>query len=146
MEGLAEIEIQGAEDPALTIRFNTLLLERYGFDSSRIMSQINDRLNWRSSGFADQGHARLSMLIPPQFDSVEEIRQMKISIPNSSRQIYLGDIASVEIEDYPVKSLKRLNGKPALTLFFIRESGSDAMGLAENVRRDRFRLARQLSH
>ncbi|MCC5906899.1 MAG: efflux RND transporter permease subunit [Balneolaceae bacterium] len=134
LEGLADVSIQGAEDPALVIRFNTLLLERYGFDSSYIMQDIRDRLNWRSSGYTDQGSDRLSLLIPPQFNSADDIRAMKITIPNSSRQVELGDIASIEIEDYPVKSLKRLNGKPALTMIFVREPGSDAMGLAETVR------------
>jgi hydrophobic/amphiphilic exporter-1 (mainly G- bacteria), HAE1 family len=42
---------------------------------------------------------------------------MKITVPNSSRQVGTGRYCRlVEIEDYPVKSLKRLNGKPALTM------------------------------
>lgn len=140
LEGLADIEIQGAEDPALTIRFNTTLLERYDFEPRQLMNLIRERLNWRSSGFTEQSSVRMSMLIPPQFDSLEDIRQMKISIPNSNRQLILGDIARVEIEDYPVKSMKRLNGKPALTMLFVRESGSDAMGLAETVRNEMDRI------
>ncbi|TVR32744.1 MAG: efflux RND transporter permease subunit [Balneolaceae bacterium] len=140
LEGLADIDIQGAEDPALTIRFNTSLLERYDFDSRQLMGEIRERLNWRSSGFVEQSSMRLSMLIPPQFESLDDIRQMKIAIPNSMRQIKVGDIANVEIEDYPVKSLKRLNGKPALTMLFVRESGSDAMGLAETVRNEMDRI------
>lgn len=136
LEGLADVEIRGAEDPALVIRFNTLLLERYGFNSSAILQDIRDRLGWRSSGFLESSSGRLSMLIPPQFEGVDDIRRMKITIPNSSRQVELGQIATVDIEDYPVKSLKRLNGKPALMIFFVRESGSDAMGLAETVRRE----------
>ncbi len=66
---------------------------------------------------------------------------MKITVPNSFRQVELGNLAEVEIEDYPVKSLKRLNGKPALTLLFVREPGSDAMGLAETVRRQMDQIA-----
>ena len=136
LEGLSDIEIQGAEDPALVIRFNTLLLERYGFNSSQLLNQVRERLEWRSSGFVEDSNGRYSLLIPPQFESVEAIRQMKIIIPNSNRQVKLGDIAEVSIEDYPVKRLKRLNGKPALTIFFMRESGSDAISLAETVRRE----------
>ena len=136
LEGLSDIEIQGAEDPALVIRFNTLLLEKYGFNSSQLLNQVRERLEWRSSGFVEDSNGRYSLLIPPQFESVEAIRQMKIIIPNSNRQLTLGDIAEVAIEDYPVKRLKRLNGKPALTIFFMRESGSDAMSLAETVRRE----------
>ncbi|MEX0646454.1 MAG: efflux RND transporter permease subunit [Balneolaceae bacterium] len=133
-EGLAEIDIQGAEDPALTVRFNTTALERYGIESSPVLQQITERLNWRSSGFVEEKGNRLSLLIPPQFASVEDIGGMMISIPNSNRRVELRELALVNIEDYPVKSLKRLNGNPALSLIFIRESGSDAMGLAEQLR------------
>jgi len=144
LEGLADVEIQGAMDPALTLRFNTPLLERYGFSSREIMNQVRDRLTWRSSGFTEHSSGRLSMLIPPQFESVEDIRRMRITIPNSSRQVELRDIALVEIEDYPVTSLKRLNGKPALTVIFVRESGADAMGLAETVRDEMDRISASL--
>ncbi len=144
LEGLADVVIRGAEDPALVIRFHTQILERYGFQSTTIMEEVRERLGWRSSGFLDSDAGRLSMLIPPQFERVEDIRKMKLTVPNSNRQIELGDIAVVDIEDYPVKSLKRLNGKPALTLFFVRESGSDAMGLAETVRREMTQISNQL--
>jgi hydrophobic/amphiphilic exporter-1 (mainly G- bacteria), HAE1 family len=52
LEGLADIDIQGAEDPALMVRFNTLLLERYGFDSISDLSRSRPA-QWRSSGFAE---------------------------------------------------------------------------------------------
>lgn len=135
-EGLADVEIQGAEDPALTVRFNTRMLERYNLKPTEILRQIREKLNWRSSGFVEQNGGRLSMLIPPQFDSVDDIRQMKLILPGSSRQVVLGSIAEISIEDYPVKTLKRLNGKPALSMLFVRESGSDAIRLAETIREE----------
>ncbi|MCC5912884.1 MAG: efflux RND transporter permease subunit [Balneolaceae bacterium] len=135
-EGLADIEIQGAEDPALMVRFDTNRLERYNINSRQIMQQISDQLNWRSSGFVEHSSGRMSMLIPPKFESPDDIAAMRLNIPGSNRQVELRDIASVNMEDYPVRTLKRLNGKPALTMIFIRESGSDAMGLAETMRRE----------
>ncbi len=133
-EGLAEIEIQGAEDPALTIRFHTDLIERHNIRPRLVLSEVRDKLSWRSSGFTEEHGSRYSLLVPPQFESIDAIRQMKVSIPGSSRQVMLGEIARVEIEDYPVKSIKRLNGKPALSMTFLRESGSDAIRLAEAIR------------
>ena len=132
--GLADIEIRGAEDPALTVRFNSPLIERYGLRSEEILQEVSQKLNWQSSGFIEQSGSRLSMLIPPRFESVEDIRAMRIKLPNSSRQVRLDELAHVDIEDYPVKSLKRLNGNPALSMTFVRESGSDAIRLAERVR------------
>lgn len=144
LEGLAEIEITGAQDPALTIRFYTELTERLNLNTSQILTDIRNRLDWRSSGFVEEQGARLSILVPPQYASLEDLRTMKISVPNSSRQVLLGDIAEVSIEDYPVKSIKRLNGSPALGLTFVRESGFDAIGLAETVRNEMTRIQSEL--
>jgi len=141
IEGLADIEISGAEDPALVITFNTSLVEKLGLDTRAILLDVRQRLDWRSSGFSEYGGNRVSMLIPPQFSSVEEVGQMKVSIPNSPRRVSLNEIATVSIEDYPVKSIKRLNGKPALSMTFLRESGSDAMKLAERVRMEMTQIA-----
>ena len=135
-EGLAEIEIEGAEDPALTLRFNSPVMERMGISSTEVMTQVRDNLNWRSGGFTEQGGNRYSLLVPPRFQSAEDVREMLIAVPGSHRQLRLGDLADVQLEDYPVRSLKRLNGKPALTMIFVRESGSDAIRLAETMRRE----------
>lgn len=140
-EGLADIEIIGAEDPALTIRFNTSVLERYGLEPRPILLQIREQLNWRSSGFTEERGSRYSLLVPPRYTSTEEIRNMSISLPGSNRRIQLRDFAEVQVEDYPVKSIKRLNGNPALSMIFLRESGSDAMELAETMRREVERIA-----
>jgi multidrug efflux pump subunit AcrB len=132
--GLADVEIQGAEDPALTVRFNSSILERYRLESNAILQEISEKLNWQSSGFIEKSGTRTSMLIPPSFESVEDIQAMKISLPESNRQVRLDELAEVNIEDYPVKSLKRLNGNPALSMTFVRESGSDAIRLGEQIR------------
>ncbi|MFU8813099.1 MAG: efflux RND transporter permease subunit [Balneolaceae bacterium] len=134
MDGIADVEVRGAEDPALVIRFNTTLTERLGIDTSAILQQIRRDLNWHSSGFLESSGSRRSMLLPPRFDDIEEIRSMRVQVPNSNRQIELRQIADVVVEDYPVRSIKRLNGKPAISLTFVREPGSDAIRLAEQVR------------
>jgi len=144
IEGLADIEISGADDPALVVKFNTTLVEKLGLDTRRILVNLRQQLDWRSSGFSETGGNRYSMLIPPQFETAEEVGKMKIDIPNSSRVVSLHEIADVAIEDYPVKSIKRLNGKPALSMTFIRESGSDAMRLAETVRTEMTNIASAL--
>jgi|AntRauTorcE11898_2_1112593.scaffolds.fasta_scaffold02994_3 multidrug efflux pump subunit AcrB len=142
--GLADVEIQGAEDPALTIRFNSTIIERYQLESNQILQEISEKLNWQSSGFIEKSGTRTSMLIPPSFDSVDDIRAMKISLPGSNRQVRLDELANVTIEDYPVKSMKRLNGNPALSMTFVRESGSDAIRLGERIRSEMEQIQRLL--
>jgi multidrug efflux pump subunit AcrB len=61
-EGLADIEIQGAEDPALMIRFDTGLIEHYGIDPAQVLNDVRERLSWRSTGFVEERGSRFSLL------------------------------------------------------------------------------------
>ncbi|MGD8427405.1 MAG: efflux RND transporter permease subunit [Balneolaceae bacterium] len=134
LDGIAGININGARDPALTVEFDTDLLERYNIKPQQVLNTIRKNLQWRSSGYAEASGHRISMLVPPQFHNVNRIRTLPLQLPGSPRMIRLGDVATVAIKDYPAKSLKRINGSPALSIDFVKESGADAIGLAEKIR------------
>lgn len=133
IEGLSDVRLQGVEDPALIIEFDKLELEKYRLSSRSIMSEIRQRLNWRNAGFTESQDARFSLVVPPEYHSSVDISAMQISIPNSLKQIKLSDIAKVTVSDYPSKSIRRVNGSPALTIEFVKESGADAIFLAETI-------------
>lgn len=134
LPGLADIEIEGAHDPALTVAFNTTRMEQLGLQPRQVLADIRRRLQWRSSGYAEASGQRISLLVPPQFGDIDAIRTMPVQLPGSERRLRLDALASVSVQDYPVKSLKRVNGSPALSFRFIKESGADAIGLAERIR------------
>lgn len=134
LEGIAEVEINGAWDPALTVEFDTDLLERYDINPQQILATIRENLEWRSSGYVESSGQRISMLVEPQFSGLKAIRELPLPLPGSRRTIQLADVAEVSIQDYPAKTLKRINGSPALSVEFVKESGADAIGLAERIR------------
>jgi multidrug efflux pump subunit AcrB len=141
LEGVAEVEINGARDPALTVEFDTDLLERYDINPSQILNTIRKKLQWRSSGYVESSGRRISMLVEPQFSELESIRELPLQIPGSPRTIKLANIAEVSIQDYPSRSLKRINGSPALSVEFVKESGADAIGLAERIQVEMDKIA-----
>jgi|GEM_PF-325760 len=144
LDGIAGIEINGARDPALTVEFDTNLLERYNINPQQVLSTVRKNLQWRSSGYVEASGQRISMLVPPQFHNINRIRKLLLQLPGSPRMIRLEDIARVDIKDYPAKKLTRINGSPALSINFVKESGADAIGLAEEIRRRMKRLSKVL--
>jgi multidrug efflux pump subunit AcrB len=144
LEGLSDIEINGARDPALTIEFNTNRLEQFDINPQQVLSKVRNKLQWRSSGYAESSGKRISLLVSPQFENLESIGQMQIGLPNTDRLVRLLDVASVSIQDYPAKSLKRINGSPALSVNFIKDSGADAIGLAESIRQEIHQIQEKL--
>lgn len=134
VDGLSEIRVTGGTDPALVFEFNSRLVQRYNLDPYSMMGEVRTNLGWRSSGFIESSGHRYSMLVPPQFGSLRDIRDIQVRIPNSERRLRLGDIALISIQDTPASSLRRINGNPALFINFIKQSGADAMSLAEYLR------------
>lgn len=132
-EGLADVQLQGVQDPALMVEFDRQQLEKYGLSPQYLMNQIRDRLSWRSAGFTESGDSRFGLVIPPEFDHTVDISNMRINIPGSLKQLVLDDFATVRVSDYPATSKRRVNGNPALTIRFEKEGGADAMSLAEAI-------------
>ncbi|MEX0773450.1 MAG: efflux RND transporter permease subunit [Balneolales bacterium] len=133
LDGLSDIELHGANDPALTFDFDSERVARLGLSTRSIMERIRNNLDWRSAGYRDEAGGRLSMMVPPNLSTLDDIRSLPLPLNDSERIILLSDIADVEILDYPIKQIQRINGSPALTIHFIKEGGSDAMGLAEII-------------
>jgi len=133
IEGLAEVAIRGVRDPALMLEFDIDQVEKYNLSPLQILRQVREQLSWRSAGFVEQGISRYSLIIPPKFNSIADIAGLKIKLPDSMIQLTLDDFANISIRDYPAKTIKRINGNPALSIEFVKESGADAFTLAENV-------------
>lgn len=134
LDGISEITISGVEEPALIIDFDHGKVTQYNINRNRVMSEIRQNLDWRSAGYRDEGGFRYSIDVPPAFEHVDDILNHPIGLNESDRRITLDDIADVRIEDNPnVHQTYRLNASSAITLQFERQSGSDAMALAETV-------------
>ena len=132
-DGLSGVQLDGVREPALTVVFDTRQLELLGLRPAEILNQVNRSLNWHSAGFTEISSQRLALLVPPQFTSIQDIEQKRITLPGSQRQLILGDIARVEIRDYPDFQRRRINGNPALTIQFEKEPGADALSLSETI-------------
>ena len=134
LNGISEIEISGVEEPALIVEFDHRKVEQLGINQQQVMNSIRQNLGWRSAGYRDFGGNRYSMDVPPAHEYIDDILTYPVSLNNSERRITIDDIADVSIQDNPdVHQTYRLNASSAITLQFERESGSDAMELAETV-------------
>ncbi|MDZ7773659.1 MAG: efflux RND transporter permease subunit [Balneolaceae bacterium] len=134
VDGVSDISVQGAARPALVLEFNPQMVDRYNINPNAIGYQITTNFQWRSSGFIETSGNRYSMLVPPQYENLDDIRSMWISVPGSERRLRLSTVANVSIQDAPTTYAYRINGTPSLTIQFIKKSGADAIRLAELLR------------
>lgn len=133
LDGLAEIDLQGVREPALTIVFNTELLGQLGLRSSDVLASVRRGMSWHSAGFTEETDGRYSLMVPPQVRHIEDIERIPIALRESQRTLQLSDVARVELRDYPERSRRRVNGSPALNIRFEKEGGADALKLASEI-------------
>lgn len=136
IRGLADVEINGARPPALMIEFNTDQLENLQISPGQVLSRVRKNLGWRSAGYTQTVGTQISLLVPPQFDNINDIRNMLIPLPGTQKTVRLYEISNVSIKDFPSTVMRRINGSPALTIRFIKESGADAIALGERIRNE----------
>lgn len=145
IDGLAEVAIRGVHNPALVIEFDINKVDKYQLSPRQILVQVKEQLSWRSAGFVEEGISRYSLMISPNFDSIADIAGLQVKIPDSQKQLKLDDFANISIQEFPAKTIKRINGDPALTIEFLKESGADSFTLAENVLEKMKEIEAQLS-
>jgi len=134
VEGLAEIELSGGREPAIVLEFDKDIVENLGITPAMVSATVNQRLGRRTAGWVPVADSRKNVYAPPQVNSIEDIRSIPVMIPGTNRRLRLADIANVSVQDRPEKSIRRINGNPALTLIFHKESGADALTLADDIR------------
>ena len=144
IKGIASIEINGVNEPAIKIEFDLKQIEKYQLSIPDIMNRLYENLKWKSSGYIQQSEKRISIVFPPAVKSLEEIRNSLIQLPESIRQIRLGDIAKVDLTDFPETYIRRINGQKSLTVEFVKETGTDALSLSDLIHNKMEEIKKQL--
>ena len=133
MEGVANVQLTGVRNPALTITFNPHYVNQWHLSVQRILGQIQQGMQWNTAGYMNPAARRIPVVQLPEYTTLNEIRQFPVQLPDSSGTVHLGDIAAVSMKDYPEKSLQRFNGNPALTIIVDKTPGADALDLAAHI-------------
>ncbi len=133
MEGVADVQLTGVRDPALAIIFKPDYVRKWHLSIPGIMSRINSGMQWNTAGYTNPTAVRVPVVQVPEYKSLNDIRRFSVQLPDSSGTVRLGSIATVSMQDYPITSIQRFNGKPALTLILDKTPGADALDLASRI-------------
>ncbi len=144
MDGIADVQLSGVRDPALTITFNPDYIQKWHLSVNRILGQIRTGMDWNTAGYLSPAAKRIPMVQLPEYKTLNGIRQFPVQLPDSSGIVRLSSIATVAMQDYPEHSLQRFNGKPALTLIIEKTPGADALNLAARVNAKMAQLRKSL--
>ncbi|MGH1460518.1 MAG: efflux RND transporter permease subunit [Neptuniibacter sp.] len=130
----AKVEIYGAQDERIFVEYDNARLAELGLSPNQLSQLLSARNIVISGGSFVLGDERISLEPSGNFESIADIENTVIRLPNSSRIFYLKDIASI-YRDYvdPPSSLVYSSGERALALAISMREGGNNIELGEQV-------------
>lgn len=131
---VAKVEIYGAQEERVFVEYDNAQLSELGVSPSQLSDVLGARNIVISGGSFLFGNERISLEPSGNFESIEDIGNTVIRLPNSSRIFYLKDIAKIS-RGYvdPPSALLHSSGKKALGLAISMREGGNNIALGEQV-------------
>ncbi len=144
VKGVKRIEEFGATQQVVNIKFDNDYFATFGINPGMIFQFFNDQGKLVNPGTVKAGDERIRINIGNKFQSLDEIRNFEVKLPNGNRY-RLGDIATVTKEDQdPYYTKLKYNGKEAMSLALSMEKGGNIMKLGEAVEAELAQIQKQL--
>lgn len=130
----AKVEINGAQEERVFIRFNENKLKLYGLTSNSLHQIIATTNILNSGGMINIEDERIIIEPSGNFDSEQGIKDLLIPVGSEGQVVALSDITSIT-KGYinPASQLTRINGKEAISLHISLKAGANIIELGEEV-------------
>ena len=133
VKGIKRIEMFGAPQQVVNITFNNAYFATLGINPSAIFQFFNDQGTIDNSGSFKTGDERMRISIGNKFQSLEEIRDFEVKLPDGNRY-RLGDIADITRDDQePYLTKLKYNDQNAISLAVSMNKGGNVVKLGEAV-------------
>ncbi len=131
--GVSKVNIYGGREREVHVRINPVELAQRGITFADLANALRqDNINV-SAGDLHDGRLDVRVRAVGQYDDLEQIRQT-IVLYEAGGPVRVGDIGEVVQTLEKRRSFVRSNGKPALAINAIRETGSNVMEVMGGLR------------
>lgn len=132
LDGVASITVSGGYEQQVQINVNQEKMRGYGLTIDYLSKILaGENLNM-PGGEVKKGKQQLTIRTIGEFQSIEEIKNLLISLP-SGDSVFLSDIAEVSLANKEVESIARTNGKNSINISVQKQSGKNTVKVAKLV-------------
>jgi HAE1 family hydrophobic/amphiphilic exporter-1 len=129
IDGVAKVEIWGAEEKEILIMVNQDKVRAYKINLYEIIQKLRQDNFAISSGHVSEGTQKIFVRSLGKFHSLEEIRNLPVRGVN----LRLGDIADVSYDVPEKRWRQKINGKKAISIGVFKESMANTVALTDDV-------------
>ncbi len=133
LPGVGSIELVGGRKRELTIVVDPQSLKSYGLTPGDVVGAVRGQSLDVPGGRTLEPGVERSVKLTAEAHSVEELRAMVLTSPGGT-PVRLGDVAQVLDQPAEARSSASLNGRSAIGLIVLKQSGSNTVQVAERVK------------
>lgn len=140
LDGVASVTVTGGDVREIQVNVDKHRLEAYGLSINQITQALSLGNMNVPSGRVTEGAREYSVRAVGEFESVDEIRNLRISFPGgqggSSRVLTIGDIAEVNDSIAERTEHTRLQKRDSIGILILKQSGANTVKVADAVKQE----------
>jgi hydrophobic/amphiphilic exporter-1 (mainly G- bacteria), HAE1 family len=132
-QGVGQVQIAGAADRAVQINVNADRLAAYKLSILQVREAVQRQNAEIPAGRLDQGLRERALRTLGRFSEAKQFADLVVTTVNGT-PVRLSDLAEIRDATKEVRTLARLNGKPAVVLAVQRQSGENTVAVIEQIK------------
>ncbi|MFH1198452.1 MAG: efflux RND transporter permease subunit [bacterium] len=141
--GVGACNLVGGAEREILVEVDAAKLKSYNLSIQEIIMSVGASNVEIPGGNLIKGNRQLLLRTLGKYKSVDDFNRVIVATPNG-KSVYLSDVAKVVDGVKEQTSLTRLNGKAAVGLDIIKQSGSNTVKVAEEVKKQIEKLDKEL--
>jgi multidrug efflux pump subunit AcrB len=126
--GVSQVEVRGGAERQVQLLLDAQKLAQFGLGVVDVRDALRERNRDVSGGELESGKRRYLLRTVGRFKDIDSLNAL-ILARNGDSLVRLGDVATVVLDHFPVRSLSRVNGEPVISLAVRRETGSNVIDI-----------------
>ncbi|MCZ6672368.1 MAG: efflux RND transporter permease subunit [Verrucomicrobia bacterium] len=134
VDGVGKVEFHGDVEERIYLEFSSSQVAARGFSPSQISQAIAAQNAVASSGTVLSGNERLSLVTKGEFQSLEELADYRLALPDTSTTVRVSDVVKVKrgYQD-PPRLLSHFNGSPVISVAISMSKGEAVTEVGERI-------------
>ncbi|HBP68972.1 MAG TPA: AcrB/AcrD/AcrF family protein, partial [Alcanivorax sp.] len=128
VDGVSQVELRGGAERQIRVLLDPQKLAERGFTVAQVREALLSRNQDVSGGEVDSGKRRYLLRTVGRFDQVPQLLDLILERREDS-VTRLRDVATVELDHFPVRAESFVNGEPVISLAVRRETGSNVIDI-----------------
>ena len=133
LDYISKVEIAGTRDRQIWIDSNINKLKEYGISLNDLANAINMRNMNAPGGSIKVGYAEFLIRTMGEFDNIDQISELVVSMDASGHSVRIEDVATVRDTLEEAITMSKLNGKKAVTVDIFKKADGNIISVMEEV-------------